>query len=222
MANPTPTTLSYKLQHTSTGSPYIALQTRSQTPLFLTEMKTTDAETHQKTMSIESLNNSLLAPPKPYTLADSKWWIDQQITGKADLPLTTLRASDPDGGELIGAVSLGPREKPSQEGKLDEVGDEVKVKGGNARDVDLGYYLHPDWRGKGIIKPAVRALIEWGRAEEGVKTVFVRVAEENVASRANIESFEEFVRIKGGGEFQEWPEKKGGGRKKLLVYEWRI
>lgn len=218
MAALTPTR-SYKLQHTSTGAPYIELKTRSQVPIFLTEMRIADAEPHQKIMSIESLNNSLISPPKPYNLDDAKWWIEQQTTGKADLPLTVLRISDPENGEMIGGVSLGPREKPSKSAlKKQKVDAGVKV----GKDVDLGYYLHPDWRGKGIIKPAVQALIDWGRVEEGVQTVFVRVAEDNIASRTIISSFDSFVRINGDDDFQEWPEKKGGGRKKLFIYEWTL
>ncbi|CAG8982213.1 hypothetical protein HYALB_00003650 [Hymenoscyphus albidus] len=210
----------YKLQHTPTGRPYIALQTHSPTPIFLTELLPRDAHTLVATMSLPAVNNALLSPPKDYTLASAEWWIAHQRSGKADLPLATLRAGDAESGGLIGGVSLGPGPRIGVKGSsaLGEAGGD----GGNGIDVELGYYLHPDWQGKGIIKPAARALIEWGRAEKGVNRVRVKVVEENMKSRANIESFGEFVRVNGEEEYLEWPLEKGGGRKKLLVFEWRI
>jgi hypothetical protein len=56
----------------------------------------------------------------------------------------------------------------------------------------------------------------------GVRTVVVRVLEENVASRKVIGGFEEFKRVNGEEEFVEWPEEKGGGRKRFFVFEWTV
>lgn len=49
---------------------------------------------------------------------------------------------------------------------------------GEAIEVDLGYWLHPDYYKQGIMTAAVKAVIEWGRKEEGVGTVVVRAVEE--------------------------------------------
>jgi RimJ/RimL family protein N-acetyltransferase len=72
------------------------------------------------------------------------------------------------------------------------------------------------------MKPAVRAIVEWGRKEEAVKTVMIRVHEENAGSRRIVEGSGEFVRINGEDEYQDWPETKGGGRKRLLAWEWKV
>lgn len=44
-------------------------------------------------LSIEDLNNVLIGPPKPYTVDSAKWWISQQLSGKADLSMCAIRAS---------------------------------------------------------------------------------------------------------------------------------
>ncbi|CAG8953099.1 hypothetical protein HYFRA_00003295, partial [Hymenoscyphus fraxineus] len=88
----------YKLQHTPTGRPYIALQTRSPTPIFITELLPSDAPTLVATMSLPAVNNALISPPKDYTLASAEWWITQQRSGKVELPLAVLREGDAERG----------------------------------------------------------------------------------------------------------------------------
>jgi RimJ/RimL family protein N-acetyltransferase len=169
------------------------------------------------TLSIESVNHALISVPVPYTYENADWRIQQQLNGLCDLPLCCLRAEDPETGPLIGAVSLVPHDsdRPS-------VLRRTTVSSSEGRDVDLGYYLHPDWRGKCIVQASVPAIVSWGREYEGVGTVVVRVLEENLASRKIIAGIEEFKRVNGEDEFVEWPEAKGGGRKRLFVFEWTV
>jgi RimJ/RimL family protein N-acetyltransferase len=72
------------------------------------------------------------------------------------------------------------------------------------------------------VQGCVAAIVSWGREYEGVRTVVVRVLEENVASRKIIRGFGEFKRVNGEEELVERPEEKGGGRKRLFVFEWTV
>ncbi|TVY34466.1 hypothetical protein LSUB1_G005335 [Lachnellula subtilissima] len=198
MAEPTPTTDSaiHKLEHTPSGTPYIALTTRTQVPIYLTKLRESD----------------------PYTLDSAKWWLDQQLSGQADLPLTCLRASDPETGPFIGSIGLAPHDGPM----ASVVREQKERVEGEGRDVDLGYYLHPDWQGKGIMKPAVRAIVDWGRNYESVRTVFVRVLQDNVASMRIVTSLPQFVRCNGEDDFTQYPENKGGGKRRMYIWEWKL
>lgn len=93
-------------------------------------------------------------------------------------------------------------------------------KGPDGSECELGYYLHPEWRRKGIMRNAVRALLWWAKAEKGATNVMVRALEGNLASRGVIESMKEFLRMEEKDEWVDWPEIKGGGRRKVLVWKW--
>lgn len=94
-------------------------------------------------------------------------------------------------------------------------------KGPNENECELGYYLHPEWRGKGIMRNAVRALLWWGKEVKGANNVMVRALDGNMASRGVIESIMGFVREEGRDDWVDWPEIKGGGRRKILVWRWK-
>lgn len=212
-----PNPLRITLAHTTLNTPYIALTTRSAVPIYLTVLKPSDAPKMAATLSIKSINDALVSVPVDYTVDSAHWWIDQQLSGKYDLPLTCLRASDPENGPFIGTVALAPHDsdRPLVLRQKTIESDE------EGRDVDLGYYLHPEWRGKGIMKAGVEAIVNWGREYERVRTVVVKVLEENVASRKIIESFPQFQHVNGNDEFIDWPELKGGGKRKIFVFEWK-
>ncbi|TVY23581.1 hypothetical protein LHYA1_G007540 [Lachnellula hyalina] len=220
MAEPTPTidSASHKLEHTPSGTPYIALTTRAQVPIYLTKLRESDVEAMQRTAAIDAIGDNLIGLPKPYTLDDAKWWLDKQLSGQADLPLTCLRASDPETGPFIGSIGLAPHDGP-----MASVVREQKARvEGQGRDVDLGYYLHPDWQGKGIMKSAVQAIVDWGKNYESVRTVFVRVLQENVASMRIVTSLPQFVRCNGEDDFQQYPENKGGRKRRMYIWEWKL
>ncbi|CZR56466.1 uncharacterized protein PAC_06354 [Phialocephala subalpina] len=209
--------MSHQFHYTPSGAPYIALTTGSPIPIYLTPLKETDAEQMQKNLSIESINNALISAPKPYTIESARWWISQNLAGLADLSLCALRASDPETGTLIGAASLAPHDG----GFIPSYRARIERKEGEGRDVDLGYHLHPDWRGKGITREAVRAVVGWGMREEGVRKVVVRVLEENIESRRVVEGMSEFVRVNGMDDYMEYPENKGGGKRRCFIWEWK-
>jgi RimJ/RimL family protein N-acetyltransferase len=149
-------------------------------------------------------------------------WISHQLGGTSNLSLQVLRAHSPGpGGKLIGSVSLMP---PDSEvlGMLLESGKLPDWKKGKAGDYELGYYLHPDFQGKGIVKAGVRALLDWAKAE-GVERVKVKVLEENVASRRIVESMGGWEKVEGGEDWIDWPENKGGVKgetKRILEWRW--
>jgi RimJ/RimL family protein N-acetyltransferase len=210
----------YKLEHTPSGSPYIALSTRSPTPIFLTKYYANDPPDVEAALKLPAVNLHLVSAPTPYTLADAEWWVNQQLTTASNFPLQILRAGSPgEDGTLIGSVSLMPpdsqvlaimREKKVLPEMLKE-----------ANECELGYYLHPDWRGNGVVKSGVKAILAWGKAEYGVNRVLVRIAEDNLDSRRVIESMGKYwVRAEAEDLVVDWPENKGGGKKTLLSWRW--
>ena len=96
----------------------------------------------------------------------------------------------------------------------------LQKKGPGENECELGYYLHPDWRGKGIMHSAVRALLWWAEEERRADNVMVRALEGNMESRRVIESLKEFVREEEKDDWIDWPEAKGGERKKVLTWKW--
>jgi RimJ/RimL family protein N-acetyltransferase len=208
----------YKLEHTASGKPYISLPTASSTGIYLTEFYPGDAATVQSTLSIPEVYLHLIAIPQPYTLADAEWWIDLQMTGSSNLPLQVLRSGDPETGTFIGSVSLMPADSEA----LGAIKYTIPRRTGPRKnECQLGYYLHPDWRAMGIMRSAVKALLWWGKEEMRVDNVVVRILEENLASRGVVEGMkEEFVREEAKDAWVDWPQIKGGGRRKILV--WRL
>jgi len=206
----------YNLQTSKSGQHYIALPAKPSTPpIFLTTYHTTDAPALQAVLSIPSLNDSLISIPKPYTLADADFWIDLQLSSTSDPWLQALRSDDPETGTFVGAVSLIPA-ATSTYVLRGHVGGEER----SGAEFLLGYYLHPDFRQRGIMRDAVLALLAWAIAEQGVMEVRVYVAVENVGSRRLVEGLEGFERVEGEEEVV-WPESKGGGRKKVWSWRWR-
>lgn len=126
-----------------------------------------------------------------------------------------LRSGDPETGTFIGSVNLMPADSEAFPAIKDKIA--LEKKGPDENDCDLGYYLHHDWRGKGIMRNAVRALIWWGK-ENGAEGVMVRFLEANLASRGVVENIKEFVREEEKDDWVDWPEVKGGGRRKILVW----
>lgn len=206
----------YKLQTSTSSQPFIALpSTASRQPIFLTNFQPVDAAALQAVLDIPSINDSLISIPKPYTLADANFWINLQLSEATTPWLQALRFDNPETGTFIGGVSLVPAASssyrlPGQDG----------IERESSKEYVLGYYLHPEFQRRGIMRDAVLALVAWAVAEQGVREVRVDVAIENVRSRRLVESLEGFERVEGEEEMV-WPESKGGGRKKIWSWRWR-
>lgn len=210
--------LSKGVQYTSTGHPYIGpLPTESPIPIYLTSLYAKDKEAMHRILNIPAVYLHLISIPFPYTLENAEWWITHQISGDSNLPLQALRSGAPDeSGEFIGSVSLMPSDSEALKAVRDATWQE-KI-GPDEGECELGYYLTPEWRGKGIMSAGVKALVKWGK-ENGEKNVIVKVLEENTASRKVVEG-KGWERLEGRDGWVDWPEQKGGGRKRLWVWRW--
>lgn len=213
------------VHHTTSGNEYIQVATSSGQPIYLTNFYLTDGPAIVDIMSLPTVYNHLISIPLPYTPADASFWINLQLSKTpSNLPLQVLRAGDPETGRFIGSCSLSPISPPSSDpsSSVDPHGLPTIVPK-SEKECELGYYLHPDFRGQGIMKPTVEALVNWAAKEQGVKSVMVRVVEENVGSRRIVESISEFKRVEEEDHSVVWPEAKGGGgRKKILVWRWML
>lgn len=211
----------YRLSYTTSGEPFIALCTRSENPIFLTKYYAKDPSDVHAAISLPEVNPFLASTPTPYTLADAEGWVSSQLTAASNYPLQVLRTGAPDeAGTLIGSVSLMPHDNVAlvdlrKKGLLTDSSRQE-------HECELGYYLHPDYRGKGIVKAGIRALLAYAQAEHGMNSVVVRVAEDNTASRRVIESMveERWSRVEGKDLVVDWPDAKGGGKKKILCWMW--
>jgi RimJ/RimL family protein N-acetyltransferase len=211
----------YKLEHTSSGEPYIALTTRSETPIYLTKYYPKDPPDVEAALSLPEVNFFLISAPTPYTLADAEWWVNSQLATSSNYPLQILRAGAPDeSGTLIGSVSLMPPDSAVL-ATLREKGI-LPDSHPNGKECELGYYLRPDYRGKGIVKAGVKGILAYGKVEHGVTNVLIRVADDNEASLRVVENMgkEYWVRTEQEDHVVDWPEAKGGGRKNLLSWRW--
>lgn len=143
------------------------------------------------------------------------------MSGKSNLPLQVLRAGDPVTGQMIGAVSLMPRDSEALQAVKSKLPRGIVKEGMEGNECELGYYLHPDWQGKKIMSAAVKALLHWGKEEFGAENVVVKIVEQNAKSRSVVERMgSTFVRFEKEDSWVDWPEIKGGGRRKLLVWRW--
>jgi len=197
MSNPTTTT--------NNSTDYLTIQnTTSTTPIYLTKYFITDIPASVNIHTNEAVYSKLMFVPHPYTTADAESWITSQLLPvpiPAILPYQVIRANHPDqNGLFIGGASLCLKEDGSGEH-------------------ELGYYLHPDWRGKGIMRAAVRELVEWATKEQGAKAI-VRVAEGNLESRRVIEGMPEWERVESRDGDVDVPEVKGGGKRHVLFWKW--
>ncbi|KAL3679207.1 hypothetical protein R1sor_022163 [Riccia sorocarpa] len=157
---------------------------------------------------VESLKRYGVAGMLSYGLLNTVYYLVTFlfVWGEGNLPLQVLRSSDPVTGPLIGSVSLAP---PEYSESLNELRKDIpRVEQESENQCELGYYLHPDWRGMGIMSAGVQALVQWARKEHGVSP-FVRVVEHNASSRKVIDGIKQFVRDEERDGFMDWPEKKG-------------
>jgi len=203
----------YSLQHTSDEEPFIQLPTKTgRSPVYITKFFEGDAETLHETLSLDDVNLALISVPRPYTLYDAKGWIaTQRAEDGGDLPLQVLRADDPKSGKLIGAITLTRNKVEALQGLAPSAVDEC----------ELGYYLHPDYWRKGIMTDAVRAVMAWAVTEIKLESVVIRAAENNLGSRAVVNSFPQFEVI--GEDFEiTYPASKGGEKKIIRSWRWKF
>lgn len=105
--------------------------------------------------------------PSPFGPDDARAWLaemtEQQATGSG----TTWAVTAPGSDELVAAVDL-----------FDLSADAVEV----------GYWTHPDARGRGVMTAATRLATSYAFAELGVRRVLAHAAVDNSASRHVLEA----------------------------------
>jgi RimJ/RimL family protein N-acetyltransferase len=111
--------------------------------------------------------------PSPYTLASAEAFLlrcgEWAATGRG----VVWAVADPDSDLLLGNISL------------------FDLKAG--REAEIGYWTHPDARGRGVMTEACRLTVRHGFIDEengglGLQRLLVYAAEENTASRHVIEA----------------------------------
>lgn len=105
--------------------------------------------------------------PSPYTEADARAWIGSHTDKQARGHSVTWAVGDPTTGRALGAVNLFDVTE---------------------HDAEIGYWLHPDARGRGVVRAAVGTVADWAFAELGLERLKAFAAVDNTASRRVIEA----------------------------------
>ncbi len=107
--------------------------------------------------------------PEPYTLADAQWYIRSREESHASAAGVYWCIADPDDDRCLGAISVMD---------LD----------GSPPEPQIGYWAHPDARGRGVTTEATRLVLEHAllpvqQGGLGLGRVILRAAAGNAASR---------------------------------------
>ncbi len=105
--------------------------------------------------------------PSPYTPAEAIGWLEANLEGAAAGNKITWGVADPVTDVLLGAINLFDL-VPGQEG-------------------EVGYWAHPEARGRGLTTEATRLVLRHGFEELGLEIIRAIAAVENTASRRVIE-----------------------------------
>jgi RimJ/RimL family protein N-acetyltransferase len=210
----------YEIKYTPEGSPYIPLHTKSVEKIYVTPLFKTDADNMTEVMSSDAVNLALVSPPYPYTLSDAEWWINEVLSGRAELAFGAIRAGNPGPeGKYIGSCGIAPKDQSGFYHLPGRKPDGWEGVAGH-RHVEIGYNVHPVYQGRGIVRPAVRAVMSWARRECGVQDATIWVADGNVVSRKVVEGMPEFV-ASPEEKWATWPESKGGATLRCASWIWK-
>jgi len=105
--------------------------------------------------------------PAPYTEADAHAWYAENTEKQATGVGAAWAVVDPDSDVMLAAINVFD---------VDEV------------DCEIGFCAHPDARGRGVTRAAMRLVTDWAFTELGVQRVRAVAALENTASRHVIEA----------------------------------
>ncbi|MGH3414695.1 MAG: GNAT family N-acetyltransferase [Marmoricola sp.] len=111
--------------------------------------------------------------PSPYQASDAAWWREDCLRRASVGEAVTWAMADPDDDRIIGAVNLFGM-------------------GGRLREAEVGYWVHPETRGRGIGTAATRAAVRHGllpvaEGGLGLDRVEAIAAVGNTASRRVLE-----------------------------------
>ena len=120
--------------------------------------------------------------PVPYTVADAIGWLEANTEGAASGSKITWALADPASDVLLGAINL------------------FSLVAGHEGEV--GYWAHPQARGRGLMSEACRLVLRHGFDDLGLRLVRAVAAVDNTASR----------RVLEGNGFTRWGTERGGVR----------
>jgi RimJ/RimL family protein N-acetyltransferase len=138
----------------------------------LREPRVEDADRIVSACQDERTSYWLTGLPSPYTLADAHDYLESRVEQRATTAGVTWFVADSDTDELLGSLAL------------------FDLKPG--RDAEVGYWTHPDSRGKGVMTRAVRTVLRHAltpKDEGGMGLLRMQIshADGNDASRHVIE-----------------------------------
>lgn len=116
----------------------------------------------------DPLTQRWLPLPRPYTPAHAELYIARVAPERRARGTGIVRAVEQDGA-FAGVIDL-------------------KNVSWAARTAELGYWLHPDHRGRGLAGRAAHLLATWAMARSGFERVEARVATGNAASLASLQA----------------------------------
>ena len=112
--------------------------------------------------SDERTQHWLGSMPSPYTQSEARFWLEHIVEGQAGGKKITWAVVDRDTDLVLAAINIFD---------IDQ------------HDCEIGYWAHPDSRGRGVLRAALRVVTSYAFAELGVARVRVVAAIENTASR---------------------------------------
>jgi RimJ/RimL family protein N-acetyltransferase len=102
--------------------------------------------------------------PSPYTVDDAHWWITQGAPAAWAEGACAFAVTDPSSGKILGGAGIGKTSSLR-------------------RQSEIGYWVAPWARGRGVATAATRVLSGWAFAHRGVERLELLAAKENEASQ---------------------------------------
>jgi RimJ/RimL family protein N-acetyltransferase len=107
--------------------------------------------------------------PQPFTAEDARFWLKDMAAQAADGRRINWCVADARTDEGLGNLTL------------------FGIHYGEVRDAELGYWLHPDAQGRGIMAEAIQRAAAWYFTDFGGRRLFIRTAASNTAARRTAE-----------------------------------
>lgn len=127
----------------------------------------TDVRRIVEACSDERTQHWLGQMPSPYTEVDARAWLELNTEGEATGKKVTWAIADPVTDLLLGVINIF---------------DISSV------DAEIGYWAHPDARGRGVMRAALRLTTQYALNDLGLRRVRAYAALDNTASRHVIAS----------------------------------
>jgi RimJ/RimL family protein N-acetyltransferase len=113
--------------------------------------------------------------PQPFTVEDARFWLKDMAEQAADGRRLNWCVADAGTDEGLGNLTM--------------FGIHLR---GRVRDAELGYWMHPEAQGRGVMSEAIRCVARWyfrtpADGGFGGRRLFIRTAASNAAARRTAE-----------------------------------